>query len=90
VEDQDAILIGLEDPAPAVDDQVAASIDGEITRRALGNLPAEQRQAIAMAFFGGLSHTEIADRTGLPLGTVKSRVRLGIQRMRQSLAVAAA
>lgn len=90
VEDQDQVLLSLQDTAPGVHDQVAASLDGAETRRALGELPEEQRQAIAMAYFAGLSHTEIADRTGLPLGTVKSRVRLGIQRMRQSLAPLAA
>jgi RNA polymerase sigma-70 factor, ECF subfamily len=90
VEDQDQVLLSLHDTAPGVHDQVAASLDGAETRRALGELPEEQRQAIAMAYFAGLSHTEIADRTGLPLGTVKSRVRLGIQRMRQSLAPLAA
>lgn len=89
VEDQDAVLLSLQDTAPAVDEQVAAAIDGAETRRALGQLPDEQRQAIALAYFAGLSHSEIADRTGLPLGTVKSRVRLGIQRMRQSLSMAA-
>jgi RNA polymerase sigma-70 factor (ECF subfamily) len=90
VGDEDASLLALEDGAPAVHDQVAASIDGEAARRALGQLPDEQRQAIALAYFAGLSHSEIADRTGLPLGTVKSRVRLGLQRMRLSLAPVAA
>lgn len=89
VEDQDQVLLSLHDTAPAVDEQVSASLDGEATRRVLGELPDEQRQAIALAYYAGLSHSEIADRTGLPLGTVKSRVRLGIQRMRQSLAVGA-
>ncbi|HEX6129359.1 MAG TPA: sigma-70 family RNA polymerase sigma factor [Candidatus Limnocylindria bacterium] len=88
VEDQDQVLLSLHDTAPAVDEQVAAAIEGAETRRALGELPDEQRQAIALAYFAGLSHSEIAERTGLPLGTVKSRVRLGIQRMRQSLTVA--
>lgn len=90
VGDDDGMLHALEDGAPAVDDQVAASIAGEATRRALGQLPDEQRQAIALAYFAGLSHSEIADRTGLPLGTVKSRVRLGLQRMRMVLSPVAA
>lgn len=90
VQDGEELLLGIHDTAPSVFDQVAASIDGALTHQALGELPTEQRQAISMAYFGGLSHSEIASRTGLPLGTVKSRVRLGIQRMRDAMTVAAA
>jgi RNA polymerase sigma-70 factor (ECF subfamily) len=90
VHEDEELLLGIHDPAPAVFDQVAASLDGEMTRDALQQLPVEQRHAIALAFFDGLSHSEIASQTGLPLGTVKSRVRLGIQRMRESLVMAAA
>jgi RNA polymerase sigma-70 factor (ECF subfamily) len=90
VGEEDGMLLALEDGAPEVHDQVAASIEGEATRRALGKLPDGQRQAIALAYFAGLSHSEIADRTGLPLGTVKSRVRLGLQRMRHALTPVAA
>ena len=90
VADEDGMLLALEDTAPAVHDQVVAVLDSEVTRHALGQLPNEQRQAIALAYFVGLSHSEIADRTGLPLGTVKSRVRLGLQRMRLSLGAFAA
>jgi RNA polymerase sigma-70 factor (ECF subfamily) len=88
--EDEELLLGIHDPAPAVFDQVAASLDGEMTRGALQQLPVEQRHAISLAFFEGLSHSEIASQTGLPLGTVKSRVRLGIQRMRESLVMAAA
>lgn len=55
-------------------------------RRALAALSAEQRQAIELAFFVGLSHSQIAERLGAPLGTVKSRVLLGMRKMRQLLA----
>jgi RNA polymerase sigma-70 factor (ECF subfamily) len=88
--DDEELLLGLHDPEPPVFDQVAAALDGKKTRSVLRELPAEQREAISLAYFGGLSHSEIASRTGLPLGTVKSRVRLGIQRMRESMVVAAA
>jgi len=90
VQDDEELLLGIRDPGPAVFDQVAASLEGEMTRDALRQLPTEQRHAISLAFFAGLSHSEIATQTGLPLGTVKSRVRLGIQRMRESLVMAAA
>ncbi len=54
---------------------------------ALQTLPPEQRQVLELAYFGGLSQTEIADRTGQPLGTVKTRTRLAAQKLRDSLAV---
>jgi RNA polymerase sigma-70 factor, ECF subfamily len=52
---------------------------------AIGALPLEQRQALELAFFGGLSHSEIADRTAQPLGTVKTRIRLAMEKLRQRL-----
>jgi RNA polymerase sigma-70 factor, ECF subfamily len=51
-------------------------------KTALDALPDEQRQIIDLAYFGGLSQSEIAENTGLPLGTVKSRTRLAMQRLR--------
>ena len=53
--------------------------------RALNELPREQREALMIAFFEGLSHSELAARLGQPLGTVKSRVRVGLLRLRQIL-----
>lgn len=57
-------------------------------RTALEGLPAEQLSLVRLAFFDGLSHSQISERTGLPLGTVKSRIRLGFARLRRSLEAA--
>ena len=53
--------------------------------RALGTLPVEQRKLIEKAYFGDLSHSEIAAETGLPLGTIKSRIRLALERLRHAM-----
>lgn len=52
---------------------------------ALGELPAEQREAIEAAFFEGLSHSQVAEKLGAPLGTVKSRILLGMRKLREHL-----
>lgn len=65
---------------------VTQSLDAARVRGALTCLPPEQREAIEMGFFQGLSHQEIANRKGLPLGTVKSRMRNGLKKMRAHLA----
>jgi len=57
-------------------------------REALTTLPQEQLDLVRLAFFDGLSHTDIANRTGLPLGTVKSRIRLAFTRLRRTLEAA--
>jgi RNA polymerase sigma-70 factor (ECF subfamily) len=53
--------------------------------RALDTVPEPQRQALELAFFAGLSHSEIAERLGEPLGTVKTRIRLAVSRLREVL-----
>lgn len=56
--------------------------DGRLLRTLLAQLPGEQRQAIELAFFYEMSHTEVAERLNLPLGTVKTRIRLGLQKLK--------
>ncbi len=66
---------------------VSASLDAVTVREALVALSDVQREALELAYFGGLTQQEIAERTGTPLGTVKSRMRLGLLAMRRSLEV---
>ena len=54
---------------------------------ALAELPAEQREALELGYFGGLSQSEIAERTGQPLGTIKTRMRLAMQKLRVRLTI---
>ena len=59
--------------------------ESEKLGRALAALPEKQRELIEKAYFGELSHSEIAEQTGLPLGTIKSRIRLALDRLRHSM-----
>jgi RNA polymerase sigma-70 factor (ECF subfamily) len=56
----------------------------EKVRGTLGSMPAAQRSALEMAYFEGLTHTEIATKTGEPLGTIKTRIRTGLQALRKA------
>ena len=74
-------------PAPERTELEAERRDqGRRISDALDSLPSEQRQVIELAYFGGLTHTEIARNLSLPAGTVKGRMRLGLTRMRALLA----
>ena len=67
------------------DEQMDAEQRDERVRSAMASLPEEQIELVRMAFFLGLSHSQISDKTGLPLGTVKSRIRLAFGRLRKVL-----
>ncbi len=69
----------------SLDDDVFARIDAQRVRVALAALGEEQRTLIEMGFFGGITHEEIARRTGIPLGTIKTRIRTGLRRLRDAL-----
>ena len=73
------------DEAPLPDDQVGLGQMGRRLRAALAELPAEQSDIVALAYYGELSHSEIANKLGLPLGTVKSRLRLAMDKLRHVL-----
>ena len=64
---------------------VELRIDRAAVQTALGFISDVQREAIELAYFGGLTQTEIAERTGVPLGTVKGRLRLGLQGLRAAM-----
>lgn len=70
---------------PDVWAEVAANLDAAAVRDALATLTDVQREALELAYFSGLTQVEIADQTGTPLGTVKSRMRLGLLAMRRVL-----
>jgi len=61
--------------------EVALSLERSAVREALASLPSEQRQVVELAYYGGYSQTEIADMTRVPLGTVKGRMRLALEKM---------
>jgi RNA polymerase sigma-70 factor (ECF subfamily) len=73
------------DLAEDVVEQVGLPEERRLVRAALEDLPREQRDVITKMYFDGLSQTQIAERTGLPLGTVKSRTLLGMRRLRAAL-----
>lgn len=75
-------ILNLADEKPTVEEEVWLGIQRVAIRQALKNLSKEQQEVIELAFFKGLTHQEIATQTGQPLGTIKSRIRQGLMKLR--------
>jgi RNA polymerase sigma-70 factor (ECF subfamily) len=69
----------------ALEDEIFVRLDAQRLRDALATLPTEQRSLIEQGFFAGVTHAELARRTDTPLGTVKTRIRSGLHRLRRAL-----
>ena len=82
----DALAANLMDDAPAQADELQRRAEAHDLHECLGELESEQRQSIALAFFHGLTHSELAAHLRRPLGTVKTHVRRGLLRLRDCLA----
>lgn len=83
IDETDPMLLPAAPAAP--DDGLAHEDREQVVRAVLAKLPEEQLDLVRQAFFFGLSHSEIAERSGLPLGTVKSRIRLAFGKLRKLL-----
>jgi RNA polymerase sigma factor (sigma-70 family) len=73
-------------PIPDVDEMAMALVTAEHVRAEVERLPTEQREAIELAYFGGRTYRQVAEELGIPYGTAKSRMRLGLRRIADALA----
>lgn len=73
------------DPAIDVAQQAQAAIENKLVRNVMSSLPGEQKQVLEMAYFQGMTRQEIAERTGEALGTIHTRARLALQKLREEL-----
>ena len=84
-EEYDVAIEAWQDDTPGPMEQLAASSEAAALARCMQQLEAKQRQSIMLAFFNGLSHTELASHMKQPLGTVKTWVRRGLERLKGCL-----
>ncbi|HET6210010.1 MAG TPA: ECF RNA polymerase sigma factor SigK [Jatrophihabitans sp.] len=88
VRDDKYATLTEERPFDTVSEQVQTSLEGQRVRKVLQELTPAQREAVSLAYFGGYTHTEVSELLKIPLGTVKTRIRDGLIRMRDALGVA--
>ncbi len=81
---EDVALLDLPDANMDVPEAVLQTVTGEQVRRALNSLPAAQRSVIELAYFEGMTHQEIAARLNEPIGTIHTRARLALQKLRET------
>lgn len=81
----DQVDYDLHSRQPNPESAAVRAFEQRWVREAIAGLPEEQRQALSLAYYGGYTHQQIADKLGLPLGTVKTRIRLAMQKLRHAL-----
>jgi RNA polymerase sigma-70 factor (ECF subfamily) len=86
--DGETVLL-LPDAQPTPDEEVWSAVRRDAVQEAVAELPPLQREALSLAYFGDMSHAQVAEYLGLPLGTAKTRIRDGMKRLRLSLAAVA-
>jgi RNA polymerase sigma-70 factor (ECF subfamily) len=83
-DDREDTVLALPSPYHLESEVARAQLLGRV-RSALGELPASQREALELAYFEGMTHSEIAERTGEPLGTIKTRLRSAVETLKRIL-----
>jgi RNA polymerase sigma-70 factor (ECF subfamily) len=79
--------LNTERPYDNVSEQVETSLEAQRVRKVMNDLTQAQREAVSLAYFGGYTHSEVAELLQIPLGTVKTRIRDGLIRLRDALGV---